>query len=162
MRLVRMGLLTLWEWQVAVEELAAQQLRSTIMRWIADNPEVDLELKLLSDYLVEFCIGPTKMAFQVGTDERWRPQFMQSASELLAEYLTPINVWIEENCARDSFSITELLNHLAEHFRAARDQLLRGNASTEMTAKLAAELEQMMRATKKTKVSVCLMRLHAH
>ncbi len=91
-------------------------------------------------------IGPTKMSFQVGTDERWRPQFMQSAAELLSEYLTPINVWIEENCTRDSFSITELLNHLAEHFRAARDQLLHGTASAEMTARLAAELEQVRRS----------------
>ncbi len=91
------------------------ELRLTIEGWIAEHRLHDaIELRVVSDFLLEFGLGPARLPFQIGTDERWRPMFMTSSAALLGDFLTPVNQWIEEQGAREEFNVIDLLNHLNE------------------------------------------------
>ena len=127
------------------EEQEANELRDKIMEWIEENKNIaEVELKLVSDFLLEFTIGPLKMPFQVGTDEQWRPMFMTSPAPLLADYLTPINIWMEDQMGRESFGVTELLTHIAIQFSEVQSAVMQGNMSEEMGKKLSDELAKLM------------------
>jgi hypothetical protein len=71
-------------------------------------------LRVVSDFLLEFTLGPDRLPFQIGTDDHWRPMFMTSSAPLLGGFLEPVNLWIEREGARPEFSVTDLLNHLNE------------------------------------------------
>ena len=84
------------------------------------------------------------MVFQVGCDESWKPIFMTSSAPLLADYLTPINLWMADQEDRPEFSILDLLNHLVAQFNEFQNQVMQGNVSADTSAKLAEELAKMM------------------
>ncbi len=97
------------------EEAQALELRLAIEAWISEHKLHDaIDLRVVSDFLLEFTLGPDRLPFQIGTDDRWRPMFMTSSAPLLGGFLEPVNLWIEREGARPEFCVLDLLNHLNE------------------------------------------------
>jgi hypothetical protein len=117
------------------DDSQAMELRLSIEAWIASNKLHELELRLISDFLLEFSFGPVG-TFQIGTDDQWRPMFLTFLTH--SDLLTPVNNWIEEQGRRPDFSVTDLLDHL--------NQLRKSVTGDSQAAIFAAALEKMMEA----------------
>jgi ubiquitin fusion degradation protein 1 len=122
------------------------ELRLAIEAWIASHKLHELELRLISDFLLEFSFGVVG-TFQIGTDDKWRPMFLTFLEH--SDLLTPINNWIEQQGARPDFCVIDLLDHLDQLRRsavAATPQQTASGKSDQEASKFAAALEKMMQA----------------
>ncbi len=127
---------------------SAMKLRLDIEAWIAGNKLSDLDLKLVSDFLLEFSFG--QQTFQVGTDDQWRPMFLTFLDQNSSELLSPINSWIEQQSSRQDFTVIQLLEHLNVLRRTAVGVgKIEEKSEDKSAAKFAAALEKMMQGREK-------------